>query len=281
MLQRLLAKRKKIWFWDGLHSLLPLLIISRRFQTILDVLGPCRIVSTSARSRLRFSVAVTDCDETRRSRDVKSKRREPRKRSGSAKEDRHNPTRLSFVQTFLCSTFTKTTTQHIFLLDSPTALLRKKFVCLQLRLHMLSAIVFRVLALALFLILGLLVGTASAFVPSTRTTTTTTSNSRFTTSLHVASADTPVKSIDHLGRGMGGRIEEAFAAAKQKGEAAFVTFVTAGYPTAKGTFPKMNLRSLTVTHNAWRLQQEEVTCRRKRCSSVVCGTCIDVASKNM
>eukprot|EP00559_Dactyliosolen_fragilissimus_P007134 CAMPEP_0184860160 /NCGR_PEP_ID=MMETSP0580-20130426/5109_1 /TAXON_ID=1118495 /ORGANISM="Dactyliosolen fragilissimus" /LENGTH=696 /DNA_ID=CAMNT_0027357175 /DNA_START=229 /DNA_END=2319 /DNA_ORIENTATION=+ len=36
-------------------------------------------------------------------------------------------------------------------------------------------------------------------------------------------------------RGNGGRIETAFAAAKDKGEAAFVTFVTAGYPTAKDT----------------------------------------------
>jgi len=32
----------------------------------------------------------------------------------------------------------------------------------------------------------------------------------------------------------GSRIEEAFAAAKERGEAAFVTFVTAGYPSAKG-----------------------------------------------
>ena len=34
--------------------------------------------------------------------------------------------------------------------------------------------------------------------------------------------------------GYGGRIEEAFASAKAKGEAAFVTFVTAGYPRAEG-----------------------------------------------
>jgi tryptophan synthase len=37
-------------------------------------------------------------------------------------------------------------------------------------------------------------------------------------------------------RGIGGRIEDAFESAKQRGEAAFVTFVTAGYPSAKGTF---------------------------------------------
>ena len=36
-------------------------------------------------------------------------------------------------------------------------------------------------------------------------------------------------------RGVGGRIEDAFEAAKNRGEAAFITFVTAGYPTAKGT----------------------------------------------
>ena len=35
-------------------------------------------------------------------------------------------------------------------------------------------------------------------------------------------------------RGSGGRIEDAFAAAKDRGEAAFVSFVTAGYPCAEG-----------------------------------------------
>lgn len=48
----------------------------------------------------------------------------------------------------------------------------------------------------------------------------------------VASAETT--SIANMERGMGGRIEEAFAAAKEKGEAAFVSFVTAGYPTKQG-----------------------------------------------
>lgn len=37
-------------------------------------------------------------------------------------------------------------------------------------------------------------------------------------------------------RGMGNRIEDAFASAKASGEAAFITFVTAGYPTAQGSF---------------------------------------------
>lgn len=35
-------------------------------------------------------------------------------------------------------------------------------------------------------------------------------------------------------RGQGGRIEDAFAAAKDRGEAAFVSFVTAGYPNPEG-----------------------------------------------
>lgn len=41
-------------------------------------------------------------------------------------------------------------------------------------------------------------------------------------------------SVESMPRGMGGRIEEAFKAAKENGEAAFVTFVTAGYPTKEG-----------------------------------------------
>ena len=35
-------------------------------------------------------------------------------------------------------------------------------------------------------------------------------------------------------RGHNGRIEEAFAKCKEKGEAAFVTFVTAGFPSKEG-----------------------------------------------
>lgn len=42
--------------------------------------------------------------------------------------------------------------------------------------------------------------------------------------------------IADMERGMGGRIEEAFAAAKERGEAAFVTFITAGYPTKDGVY---------------------------------------------
>lgn len=37
-------------------------------------------------------------------------------------------------------------------------------------------------------------------------------------------------------RGHNGRIEEAFAKAKERGEAAFVTFVTAGFPDKDGEF---------------------------------------------
>lgn len=36
-------------------------------------------------------------------------------------------------------------------------------------------------------------------------------------------------------RGLGGRIEETFASAKERGEAAFVSFVTAGYPSPEDT----------------------------------------------
>jgi hypothetical protein len=50
----------------------------------------------------------------------------------------------------------------------------------------------------------------------------------------VASAETTP--IAEMQRGIGGRLEDAFGAAKERGEAAFVTFVTAGYPTAQGEF---------------------------------------------
>ena len=51
--------------------------------------------------------------------------------------------------------------------------------------------------------------------------------------LKVASAETI--SVADMERGMGGRLEEAFETAKAKGEAAFVAFVTAGYPKKEGT----------------------------------------------
>lgn len=68
----------------------------------------------------------------------------------------------------------------------------------------------------------------AATVLSTAAKTTTAT----TTTLNVASVEIPP--VSEMERGVGGRIEEAFAAAKEKGEAAFVTFVTAGYPTADG-----------------------------------------------
>jgi hypothetical protein len=57
-------------------------------------------------------------------------------------------------------------------------------------------------------------------------------NKLSSTQLNVASADSV--SITDMEKGVGGRIENAFQAAKEKGEAAFVSFITAGYPTAKG-----------------------------------------------
>jgi hypothetical protein len=53
--------------------------------------------------------------------------------------------------------------------------------------------------------------------------------------LNIASS-VEAETVAKMERGVGGRIEEAFAQAKERGEAAFVTFVTAGYPTAKGTY---------------------------------------------
>lgn len=50
--------------------------------------------------------------------------------------------------------------------------------------------------------------------------------------LGVASAD--IVAVADMERGVGGRIEAAFEAAKERGEAAFITFITAGYPTAQG-----------------------------------------------
>jgi hypothetical protein len=47
-------------------------------------------------------------------------------------------------------------------------------------------------------------------------------------------------------RGIGGRIEDAFAAAKAAGEAAFITFVTAGYPTAKGKSSSLHCLDIAV-----------------------------------
>ena len=88
------------------------------------------------------------------------------------------------------------------------------------------AVLSRVLSVTL---LSFLTTTSNAFVPASQSAAAASS----TTNLFVASAESRAD-VSELGRGMGGRIEEAFAAAKAKGEAAFVSFVTAGYPTAQG-----------------------------------------------
>eukprot|EP00592_Proboscia_alata_P020375 CAMPEP_0194424192 /NCGR_PEP_ID=MMETSP0176-20130528/23457_1 /TAXON_ID=216777 /ORGANISM="Proboscia alata, Strain PI-D3" /LENGTH=774 /DNA_ID=CAMNT_0039233813 /DNA_START=128 /DNA_END=2452 /DNA_ORIENTATION=+ len=48
-------------------------------------------------------------------------------------------------------------------------------------------------------------------------------------------ASQEITNVAAMPRGNGGRLEDAFAAAREKNEAAFVTFVTAGYPSAKDT----------------------------------------------
>lgn len=42
-------------------------------------------------------------------------------------------------------------------------------------------------------------------------------------------------STAEMSRGYDGRLEATFAAAKDKGESAFITFITAGYPRAEDT----------------------------------------------
>ena len=46
--------------------------------------------------------------------------------------------------------------------------------------------------------------------------------------------DSSSVAVADMQRGIGGRIEDAFESAKERGEAAFVTFVTAGYPRSEG-----------------------------------------------
>lgn len=66
--------------------------------------------------------------------------------------------------------------------------------------------------------------------------------SKKTSALNVASVEIPP--VSEMERGVGGRIEDAFAAAKEKGEAAFVTFVTAGYPRAQGEFSEITIHNI-------------------------------------
>ena len=61
-------------------------------------------------------------------------------------------------------------------------------------------------------------------------------SSRSSTFFPLRVASTEPISVADMERGMGGRLESAFETAKEKGEAAFVAFITAGYPKAEGTF---------------------------------------------
>ena len=52
--------------------------------------------------------------------------------------------------------------------------------------------------------------------------------------------------VADMQRGIEGRLEEAFGAAKERGEAAFVTFITAGFPSAQGALMYMFLSILML-----------------------------------
>jgi hypothetical protein len=43
-----------------------------------------------------------------------------------------------------------------------------------------------------------------------------------------------IANVESMSRGHNGRIEHAFAKCKERNEAAFVTFVTAGFPSKEG-----------------------------------------------
>lgn len=77
------------------------------------------------------------------------------------------------------------------------------------------------------LCLVLFVSPIAAFVPTAFRLTTPTSH-------HVATTDITDSPAD-MNKVIGGRIEEALQSAKDRGEAAFVSFMTAGYPTAQGS----------------------------------------------
>ena len=52
-----------------------------------------------------------------------------------------------------------------------------------------------------------------------------------------------MSAVDSMERGHNGRIEQAFAQAKERGDAAFITFVTAGFPDKDGEFIISNIYS--------------------------------------
>lgn len=73
----------------------------------------------------------------------------------------------------------------------------------------------------------------TAFRRSIQTTGGYMKEARSTFPLNVAASE--ITSVSDMERGMGGRLEEAFETAKSKGEAAFVAFITAGYPKKDDT----------------------------------------------
>lgn len=70
--------------------------------------------------------------------------------------------------------------------------------------------------------------------------TTHTNGNLVRTQLRMVASTEPT-SVADMQRGIGGRLENAFEAAKERGEAAFVTFVTAGYPRAQGKKERTNV----------------------------------------
>jgi len=58
---------------------------------------------------------------------------------------------------------------------------------------------------------------------------------RIRSSFPLSVASTEAISVADMERGVGGRLEEAFGSAKARGEAAFVAFITAGYPRKEDT----------------------------------------------
>ena len=67
-----------------------------------------------------------------------------------------------------------------------------------------------------------------------------------TSPLAVATSDDIA--IADMERGIGGRLEDAFQSAKERGEAAFVTFVTAGYPRAQGEYTYIHMGLLAAAN---------------------------------
>lgn len=116
--------------------------------------------------------------------------------------------------------------------------LAKQTLCLQKRMHLAQT------AFALLVLLGYsnTIQSAVAFsLPSfLRHKTIRSSESislhspRTTSGTQLRVSSTEPASVTDMKGGIGGRLEDAFASSKERGEAAFVTFVTAGYPRAEG-----------------------------------------------